>query len=79
MRQRWASFRGIAVVQHVTETEAGKEIEGRLAKSSRRGAKAGSGGRGDAAVTEVTRSEIEIMGARSRDRAFLLSLFLTAG
>jgi CarD family transcriptional regulator len=28
------------VVQHVTETEAVKEIEGQLAKSPRRGAKA---------------------------------------
>jgi CarD family transcriptional regulator len=32
--------REIAVVQHVTETEAVKEIEGQLAKSPRRGAKA---------------------------------------
>jgi CarD family transcriptional regulator len=32
--------REIAVVQHVTETEAVKEIEGHLAKSPRRGAKA---------------------------------------
>ncbi len=32
--------REIAVVQHGTETEAGKEIEGQLAKSPRRGAKA---------------------------------------
>jgi hypothetical protein len=31
--------REIAVVQHVTETEAVKEIEGQLAKSPRRGAK----------------------------------------
>ena len=34
--------REIAVVQHVTETEAVKEIEGQLAKSPRRGAKAGA-------------------------------------
>jgi len=34
--------REIAVVQHVTETEAVKEIEGQLAKSPRRGAKAES-------------------------------------
>ena len=34
--------REIAVVQHVTETEAVKEIEGQLAKSPRRGAKAGT-------------------------------------
>jgi CarD family transcriptional regulator len=32
--------REIAVVQHVTETEAVKEIEANLAKSPRRGAKA---------------------------------------
>ena len=31
--------REIAVVQHVTETEAVKEVEGQLAKSPRRGAK----------------------------------------
>ncbi|HSY56714.1 MAG TPA: CarD family transcriptional regulator, partial [Bradyrhizobium sp.] len=31
--------REIAVVQHVTETEAVKEIESQLAKSPRRGAK----------------------------------------
>ena len=36
--------REIAVVQHVTETEAVKEIEGQLAKSPRRGAKAESEG-----------------------------------
>ena len=35
--------REIAVVQHVTETEAVKEIEGQLAKSPRRGAKAEAG------------------------------------
>ncbi|CAN5125609.1 CarD family transcriptional regulator [soil metagenome] len=35
--------REIAVVQHVTETEAVKEIEGQLAKSPRRGAKAEPG------------------------------------
>ena len=43
--------REIAVVQHVTETEAVKEIEGQLAKSPRRGAKteaeAGEGGEAD--------------------------------
>jgi CarD family transcriptional regulator len=43
--------REIAVVQHVTETEAVKEIEGQLAKSPRRGAKteaeAGAEGEGD--------------------------------
>jgi CarD family transcriptional regulator len=44
--------REIAVVQHVTETEAVKEIESQLAKSPRRGAKAeteaGADGEGDA-------------------------------
>ena len=42
--------REIAVVQHVTETEAVKEIEGQLAKSPRRGAKseAEAGADGDA-------------------------------
>jgi CarD family transcriptional regulator len=40
--------REIAVVQHVTETEAVKEIEGQLAKSPRRGAKAEAGAETDA-------------------------------
>jgi CarD family transcriptional regulator len=41
--------REIAAVQHVTETEAVKEIEGQLAKSPRRGAKAeGAEGEADA-------------------------------
>ncbi len=39
--------REIAVVQHVTETEAIKEIEGQLAKSPRRGAKAEADGEAD--------------------------------
>ncbi|WP_292612583.1 CarD family transcriptional regulator [Nitrobacter sp. 62-13] len=39
--------REIAVVQHVTETEAVKEIEGQLAKSPRRGAKAEADADGD--------------------------------
>lgn len=39
--------REIAVVQHVTETEAVKEIEGQLAKSPRRGAKAEADAEGD--------------------------------
>jgi CarD family transcriptional regulator len=41
--------REIAVVQHVTETEAVKEIESQLAKSPRRGAKteAEAGAEGD--------------------------------
>jgi CarD family transcriptional regulator len=41
--------REIAVVQHATETEAVKEIEGQLAKSPRRGAKAGTEVEADAA------------------------------
>ena len=48
--------REIAVVQHVTETEAVKEIEGQLAKSPRRGAKAeteaGADGEADADETD---------------------------
>jgi CarD family transcriptional regulator len=40
--------REIAVVQHVTETEAVKEIEGQLAKSPRRGAKAEADAEADA-------------------------------
>jgi CarD family transcriptional regulator len=40
--------REIAVVQHSTETEAVKEIEGQLAKSPRRGAKAENEADGDA-------------------------------
>jgi len=40
--------REIAVVQHVTETEAVKEIESQLAKSPRRGVKAEGGAEGDA-------------------------------
>src|ERR1700749_146059 len=40
--------REIAVVQHSTETEAVKEIEGQLAKSPRRGAKAKGAAEGEA-------------------------------
>jgi hypothetical protein len=39
--------REIAVLQHVTETEAVKEIEGQLAKSPRRGAETEAGADGD--------------------------------
>ena len=39
--------REIAVVQHVTETEAVKEIESQLAKSPRRGAKTEVGAEAD--------------------------------
>lgn len=42
--------REIAVVQHVTETEAVKEIEGQLAKSPRRGVKTEAGAEADADV-----------------------------
>ena len=47
--------REIAVVQHVTETEAVKEIEGQLAKSPRRGAKteAEAGAEGEADADEA--------------------------
>jgi CarD family transcriptional regulator len=47
--------REIAVVQHSTETEAVKEIEGQLAKSPRRGAKAetAEGGEADEADVEA--------------------------
>src|SRR6202158_5255072 len=49
--------REIAVVQHVTETEAVKEVEGQLAKSPRRGAKAETeveaDGEGDVDVEET--------------------------
>jgi CarD family transcriptional regulator len=40
--------REIAVVQHSTETEAVKEIEGQLAKSPRRGAKTEAEGSAEA-------------------------------
>ncbi len=53
--------REIAVVQHLTETEAVKEIESQLAKSPRRGVKAegGAEGEGDAEgdVDEVDEAE----------------------
>ncbi len=45
--------REIAVVQHVTETEAVKEIEGQLAKSPRRGAKAEAGADAEAEGDEA--------------------------
>jgi CarD family transcriptional regulator len=44
--------REIAVVQHVTETEAVKEIEANLAKSPRRGAKAEVEAGADAAADD---------------------------
>ena len=77
--------REIAVVQHVTETEAVKEIEGQLAKSPRRGAKAEAEltARATTARAMATmppsrmklrkRSQrIEMRRARSQDRAFCL-------
>ena len=45
--------REIAVVQHVTETEAVKEIEANLAKSPRRGAKAEADAGADAAADDA--------------------------
>ncbi len=45
--------REIAVVQHVTETEAVKEIEANLAKSPRRGAKADAEAGADAAADDT--------------------------
>ena len=45
--------REIAVVQHSTETEAVKEIEGQLAKSPRRGAKTEASEGGDADEADV--------------------------
>jgi CarD family transcriptional regulator len=47
--------REIAVVQHSTETEAVKEIEGQLAKSPRRGAKAGSRADGETDEADVAK------------------------
>jgi CarD family transcriptional regulator len=75
--------REIAVVQHVTETEAVKEIEGQLAKSPRRGAKAEAeveaDGEADGDVdadgddTAVRFTPFDPQSkARSQDRAFLL-------
>ena len=49
--------REIAVVQHSTETEAVKEIEGQLAKSPRRGAKA--------EATEADEADVEADGDES--------------
>ncbi|MBN8967831.1 MAG: CarD family transcriptional regulator, partial [Rhizobiales bacterium] len=49
--------REIAVVQHVTETEAVKEIEANLAKSPRRGAKAEASADADAAADDSDDSD----------------------
>ena len=61
--------REIAAVQHITETEAVKEIEAALAKGPRRGPKpAEEAGRGRGGVSRLRRNENS--KARSRDRAF---------
>jgi len=54
--------REIAVVQHVTETEAVKEIEGQLAKSPRRGVKAEAEVEADGEADVDTDVDIEIDG-----------------
>ena len=65
--------REIAAVQHVTETEAVKEIEAALAKGPAPRSEAGRGtGRGRGGVSRsLRRYEIK---ARSHDRAFCFSL-----
>jgi len=50
--------REIAVVQHVTETEAVKEIEGQLAKSPRRGAKTEAGAEAGADDTDADGDDV---------------------
>ncbi len=52
--------REIAAVQHLTETEAVKEIEGQLAKSPRRGAKAEAGAEDDAAGEDDADGDDEV-------------------
>ena len=54
--------REIAVVQHVTETEAVKEIEGQLAKSPRRGAKTEAEVGADGEADADADAEIDIDG-----------------
>jgi CarD family transcriptional regulator len=54
--------REIAVVQHVTETEAVKEIEGQLAKSPRRGAKAEAEVEADGDADADTDADADIDG-----------------
>jgi CarD family transcriptional regulator len=54
--------REIAVVQHVTETEAVKEIEGQLAKSPRRGAKAEAEVEADGEADADTDADADIDG-----------------
>ena len=61
--------REIAVVQHVTETEAVKEIEGQLAKSPRRGAKAESEGAEGGEVDVDTDADAEGDDAAVADEA----------
>jgi CarD family transcriptional regulator len=55
--------REIAVVQHITETEAVKEIESNLAKSPRRGAKAESDAATDAAGDEADEGDDDSLSA----------------
>jgi CarD family transcriptional regulator len=60
--------REIAVVQHVTETEAVKEIESQLAKSPRRGAKAETDAEADA-EGESDEADADIDDAAVADEA----------
>ena len=61
--------REIAVVQHVTETEAVKEIESQLAKSPRRGAKAETEVEADGEATPMaTRHRWRRCRCRGRSR-----------
>jgi len=61
--------REIAVVQHVTETEAVKEIEGQLAKSPRRGAKAETDAEADAEADGETDADADGDDAAVADEA----------
>jgi CarD family transcriptional regulator len=61
--------REIAVVQHVTETEAVKEIEGQLAKSPRRGAKAETDTEADAEADGETDADTDGDDAAVADEA----------
>jgi CarD family transcriptional regulator len=61
--------REIAVVQHVTETEAVKEIEGQLAKSPRRGAKAETDTEADAEADGETDADADGDDAAVADEA----------
>lgn len=61
--------REIAVVQHVTETEAVKEIESQLAKSPRRGAKAETDAEADAEADGETDADADGDDAAVADEA----------